>query len=72
MQGPINSWDRQPYVTLVYDGTPSARMLPRNISNNFLVGNCEWDVNTPRPLGCNDAISPFIGRRRLERLRRQR
>jgi len=37
--GPINSWDRQPYVTLVFDGTPSARMLPRNISHNMLVGN---------------------------------
>ena len=26
-------------MSLVYDRTPSARMLPRNISNNFLVGN---------------------------------
>jgi hypothetical protein len=38
--GPINSWDRQPFVTNVFDGvTPSARMLPRNISNNLLVAN---------------------------------
>ena len=38
--GPINSWDRQPFVTTVRDGvTPSAQMLPRNISHNFLVAN---------------------------------
>jgi len=37
--GPINSWDRQPYVTTLFDGTPSARMIPRNISVNMLVGN---------------------------------
>jgi hypothetical protein len=38
--GAINSWDRQPFVTSVFDGvTPSARMLPRNISNNFLSTN---------------------------------
>ena len=33
------SADRQPYVTTLYDGTPSARMIPRNITGNFLVGN---------------------------------
>lgn len=38
--GPINSWDRNPYVTIVPDGkTPTAKMLPRNISGNFLVAN---------------------------------
>jgi len=37
--GPINSWDRQPYVTNVATGKPSGLMLPRNITNNFLVAN---------------------------------
>ena len=37
--GPINSWDRQPYVTTVATGKPSGKMLPRNITNNFLVAN---------------------------------
>lgn len=37
---PSAAWDRQPFVTTVYDGaTPSARMLPRNISHNFLATN---------------------------------
>ena len=31
---------RQPYVTNIADGvTPSAQMLPRNISHNFLATN---------------------------------
>ena len=40
--GPINSWDRQPYVSTFGDapaGTPTAHMRPRNISHNFLVAN---------------------------------
>jgi hypothetical protein len=37
--GPINSWDRQPYVSTVATGEPSAKMLTRNLSYNFLVGN---------------------------------
>ena len=37
--GPINSWDRQPYVTTVATGKPSGKMLPRNITNNFMVAN---------------------------------
>jgi len=38
--GAINSWDRQPFVTTLFDGvTPSAQMLPRNISHNFLGTN---------------------------------
>ena len=37
--GPINSWDRQPYVsTFGANGSnPTAHMIPRNISYNFLV-----------------------------------
>jgi hypothetical protein len=37
--GPFNSWDRQPYVTTVNDGTPSVRMAWRNIHHNFLIDN---------------------------------
>eukprot|EP00035_Acanthoeca_spectabilis_P019901 m.430160 g.430160 ORF g.430160 m.430160 type:complete len:990 (+) comp17121_c0_seq1:2833-5802(+) len=40
--GPINSWDRQPYVTtfgIEGPGVPTAHMVPRNISYNFLVAN---------------------------------
>jgi hypothetical protein len=37
--GPINSWDRQPFVTTVATGKASAKMLPRNISRNFLTAN---------------------------------
>ena len=39
--GPINSWDRQPYVTMygLKEGTASALMKPRNITRNFLVAN---------------------------------
>ena len=33
------SGDRQPYVSDVATGKPSAKMLTRNISFNFLVGN---------------------------------
>ena len=35
-------WDRQPYVSTfgdAPDGKPTAHMLPRNISRNFLVAN---------------------------------
>ena len=39
--GPINSWDRQPFVsTFGANGSePTAHMRPRNISYNFLVAN---------------------------------
>jgi hypothetical protein len=40
--GPINSWDRQPFVSTfgsLGPGVPTAHMLPRNISQNFLVAN---------------------------------
>eukprot|EP00037_Helgoeca_nana_P024366 m.258539 g.258539 ORF g.258539 m.258539 type:complete len:924 (+) comp26623_c0_seq1:107-2878(+) len=40
--GPINSWDRQPYVTtfgIDGPGVATAHMVPRNISYNFLVAN---------------------------------
>lgn len=37
--GPFNSWDRQPYLTTVNDGTPSMRMAWRELHHNFLIDN---------------------------------
>ena len=38
-RGPINSWDRQPYITNVAHGTASLDMGWRNIHHNFLIDN---------------------------------
>lgn len=35
--GPINTWDRQPYVTRVRNGTRSLVQATSNITRNFLV-----------------------------------
>jgi len=37
--GPFNSWDRQPFLTTVRDGTPSMYMAWRHIHHNFFVDN---------------------------------
>lgn len=38
--GPINSWDRQPFLTTLRDGkTPSFDPKPRQIDNNFIIAN---------------------------------
>merc|ERR1719428_252494 len=37
--GPVNSWDRQPYLTTVNNGTPSLRMAWREIHHNFFIDN---------------------------------
>ena len=37
--GPLNSWDRQPFVTTVADGTPSVYMAWRRIHHNFFIDN---------------------------------
>ena len=37
--GPFNSWDRQPFLTTVNDGTPSMRMAWREIHHNFFIDN---------------------------------
>jgi len=37
--GPFNSWDRQPYLTSVRNGTPSMVMAWRDIHHNFLLDN---------------------------------
>jgi len=37
--GPFNSWDRQPFLTTVRDGTPSMFMAWREIHHNFFIDN---------------------------------
>jgi len=37
--GPFNSWDRQPFLTTVRDGTPSMIMAWREIHHNFFIDN---------------------------------
>jgi len=37
--GPFNSWDRQPFLTTVNDGSPSMRMAWREIHHNFFIDN---------------------------------
>jgi hypothetical protein len=38
--GPINTWDRQPFLTTLKDGqTPSFDPIPRVIQNNFIFAN---------------------------------
>jgi len=37
--GPFNSWDRQPFLTSVRDGTPSMTMAYRHIHHNFFIDN---------------------------------
>ena len=37
--GPFNSWDRQPFLTTVRDGTPSMLMAWREIHHNFFIDN---------------------------------
>jgi hypothetical protein len=34
-----DSWDRQPFLTTVRDGTPSMIMAWRSIHHNFLIDN---------------------------------
>eukprot|EP01063_Lacrimia_lanifica_P022202 TRINITY_DN29866_c0_g1_i1.p1 TRINITY_DN29866_c0_g1~~TRINITY_DN29866_c0_g1_i1.p1 ORF type:complete len:828 (+),score=233.01 TRINITY_DN29866_c0_g1_i1:46-2529(+) len=37
--GPINSWDRQPFITTVRTGKPDAQMVPRLVQHNLLISN---------------------------------
>jgi hypothetical protein len=37
--GPINTWDRAPYLTDVLTGEPSLRMAPRTMHHNMVVSN---------------------------------
>lgn len=37
--GPINSWDRQPFITTVLNGKPSTQMAFRHVYGNYLISN---------------------------------
>ena len=37
--GPFNSWDRQPFLTTVHDGTPSLTPAESEIRYNFVIAN---------------------------------
>ena len=37
--GPINSWDRQPFVTTVRTGKPSSQMAWRHVQRNIVIAN---------------------------------
>ena len=37
--GPINSWDRQPFITTIRTGKPDAQMAWRQVRRNFVVAN---------------------------------
>ena len=53
--GPLNSWDRQPFLTTVRDGTPSMIMAWRTIHHNFFIDNYSPQVHarpcSSRPMG---------------------
>ena len=37
--GPINSWDRQPFLTTIRNGTPSTQMAWRDVRHNIVIAN---------------------------------
>merc|ERR1711972_326622 len=37
--GPINSWDRQPFLTTIRNGTPSTQMAWREVRHNIVIAN---------------------------------
>ena len=45
--GPFNSWDRQPYLTGVKNGTPSLTPAQSNITRNFFINNYHstWPID---------------------------
>lgn len=45
--GPINSWDRQPYLTGSFDGTRSFRPVSRLVAKNFIIASygAGWGVD---------------------------
>ena len=45
--GPFNSWDRQPYLTNVNNGTPSLTPAQSNLTRNFLINNYHstWPID---------------------------
>ena len=54
--GPINSWDRQAFLTTLKDGeTPSFDPLPRIIRGNFIIAN----YNAAQGVDNDDGSSGF-------------
>ena len=45
LTGPLNSWDRQPFLTTVAHGYPSMDMAWRTIHNNFFIDNYSPQVS---------------------------
>ena len=45
--GPINTWDRVPYLTDLYDGTLSLNVKENQIHKNFLINNYRsvWPID---------------------------
>ena len=45
--GPINTWDRVPYITDLYDGKPSLSVQENQIYRNFLINNYRsvWPID---------------------------
>ena len=43
--GTYNSWDRQPYLTTTFDGSPSPFMAWRELSENFFINNYHMEMN---------------------------
>jgi len=37
--GPINSWDRQPFITTILNGTPTSQMAWRDVTRNVVISN---------------------------------
>lgn len=56
--GPFNSWDRQPYLTNVKDGTPSLNPAPSNLTMNFLINN----YHSTWPIDHDDGSCYYIDR----------
>lgn len=45
--GPFNSWDRQPFLTTVRDGSASMTMAWREIHHNFFIDNYSPQARLP-------------------------
>ena len=45
--GPVNSWDRLPYLTTVRNGTPSLIQAQSNLTRNFIINNYNgnWPID---------------------------
>ena len=43
--GPINSWDRQPFLTDI-SGADSFESVPTHVQENFIIANCTLTLST--------------------------